>query len=300
MTDQTTDTSAKQTTKLARKWVMKMALFLVLLFGFGLYGLYDATMAYPNRGEDSASWHLHQYLAKSDEANSLTGDLGIPSGTTAAEHMADLESRLGELTQSAGGTSIRARDDAALIAKYAWLKSLSVLGRLSDERVASDLATPRETYNELNEKWTSADQPKPLASYDIPVQWLFTIIGFGGGLWMLIHILAVASKKYTWEPAALRLGVPGGATIVPGDVEVFDRRKWDKFLVFLKIKPEHPQLGGKEIKLDLYQYEPLEAWYEQMHRAARPEDFAEDDAEQAQAEQQDSAESEEETSATQS
>jgi len=59
-------------------------------------------------------------------------------------------------------------------------------------------------------------------------------------------------------------------------------------------------MGGKEIKLDLYQYEPLEAWYEQMHRAARPEDFAEDDAEQAEAEQQDSAESEEETSATQS
>lgn len=112
---------------------------------------------------------------------------------------------------------------------------------------------------------------------------------------MLLHIIAVASKKYTWEPASLRLGVPGGSSVVPADVELFDRRKWDKFLVFLKIKPEHPQLGGKEIKLDLYQYEPLEAWYEQMHRSARPEDFVEDDAELADDEQADATESEEET-----
>lgn len=95
----------------------------------------------------------------------------------------------------------------------------------------------------------------------------------------------------------MRLGVPGGASVVPADVEVFDRRKWDKFLVFLKIKPEHPQLGGKEVKLDLYQYEPLEAWYLEMHRSARPEDFAEEDAEKAEAEQAESTESEEETGA---
>jgi len=302
MTDQTPEAQNKETTKLARKWVMKMALFLVLLFGFGLYGLYDATIAYPKRGEDSASWHLHQYLAKSDEANSLTGDLGIPAGTDAAEHMNELEGRLADLTQSAGGSTVKARDDAALIARYAWLKSLAVMGRLSNERVASDLGTnPREKFTQLNQKWTSAEQPKPLASYDIPVQWLFTIIGFGGGLWMLLHIIAVASKKYTWEPAALRLGVPGGASVIPADVEVFDRRKWDKFLVFLKIKPEHPQLGGKEIKLDLYQYEPLEAWYEQMHRAARPEDFAEDDAAlaaEAQPQQSETPDSEEDTGTT--
>ena len=294
MTDQTPETTGKQTTKLARKWVMKMALFLCLLFGFGLYGLYDATIAYPNRGERSASWHLHQYLSKSIEANSPTDNLGVPAGTTAKEHLADLEGRLNELTQSAGGTSIRARDDAALLAKYAWLKSLEVVGRLSNERITSDLATPRDKFLELDQEWKSASQPKPLASYDIPVQWLFTIIGFGGGLWMLIHVLAVASKKYTWEPDTMRLGVPGGSSVVPADVEVFDRRKWDKFLVFLKIKPEHPQLGGKEIKLDLYQYEPLEAWYVQMHRAARPEDFTEEDERLAGEEQTQQAESEEE------
>lgn len=296
MTDQQSTQADRQTTKLARKWVIKMAVFMVLLVGFGLYGLYDATIAYPKRGEASASWHLHQFLSKSNEASSLTGDLGLPAGMTAAEHMNDLESRMGELSQSAAGTSTRARDDAALIAKYAWLKSLAVLGRLSDERVASDLGErPRETLAALDQTWTTTNQPKPLASYDIPVQWLFTFIGFGGGLWMFIHIVAVASKKYTWEAASMRLSVPGGASVVPGDIEVFDRRKWDKFLVFLRVKPEHPQLGGKEIKLDLYQYEPLEAWYLEMHRTARPEDFTEEDAERQAAEQTESAESEEET-----
>ena len=297
MTDQQDTQAARQTTKLARKWVTKMTIFLVLLVGFGFYGLYDATIAYPKRGEASASWHLHQYLTKSNEANSLTGELGIPAGMTAADNMKDLESRLNELSQSAAGTTPRSRDDAAQLAKYAWLKSLAVLGRLSNERVASDLGDrPRETLAALEQIWTTTSQPKPLASYDIPVQWLFTFLGFGGGLWMLIHIIAVASKKYTWEPASMRLSVPGGASVVPGDVEVFDRRKWDKFLVYLKIKSDHPQLGGKEIKLDLYQYEPLESWYLEMHRAARPEDFAEEDARLKEAEQAESAESEEETS----
>lgn len=299
MTQDTGTPDTIQTTRLARRWVRKMALFLVLLVGFGFYGLYDATIAYPNRGEKSASWHLHQYLLAADTANSLTGELGLPAGTTAQQHMDDLESRLGELSQSAAGTSMRARDDAALLAKHAWLRSLRVLGRLSDDRVARELTDrPRDRLAELSATWASDPKgPKPLAGYDLPVQWLFTFVGFGGGLWMLLHILRVASRRYTWEPAAVRLGLPGGHAVVPGDVEVFDRRKWDKFLIFLKVKAHHPQLGGKEIKLDLYQYEPLEAWYEAMHRAAYPEDFAEEDArkaaELAAAEQTPGAESEE-------
>lgn len=281
------------TSKVSRRWSMKMALFLVLLVGFGFYGLYDATIAYPDRGERSASWHLHQYLTKSDEANSLTITLGIPEGQSASEHLRDLEGRLDELAQSAAGSTVKARDDAALLAKHAWLKSLAVLGRLSSERVEKDLGvSPRETLANLNQEWTGGNQPKPLASYDIPVQWLFTVIGLGGGLWMLLHVLRVASRKYTFDPATLTLGLPGGATIVPADVEVFDRRKWDKFLVFLRVRSDHPRLGGREIKLDLYQYEPLEAWYLEMHRAARPEDFAEEDAEKAEAEEARAAETE--------
>ncbi|MEM9663257.1 MAG: hypothetical protein AAF937_13230, partial [Planctomycetota bacterium] len=48
------------------------------------------------------------------------------------------------------------------------------------------------------------------------------------------------------------------------------------------------QLGGKEIKLDLYQYSPLEDWCVEMHKHARPEDF-EDEAQDEADEQSDAA-----------
>lgn len=293
MSEEPTQPIDTQSTHLARKWIVKMAIFLVVLVGFGIYGLYDATIAYPKRGEASASWHLHQYLLKADEARLLQSDLGVPEGMTAKEHKADLESKLNELTQASAGNSFRAKEAAADIARYQWLNSLSVLGRLSADRIEADLGTrPNDTLAELKATWGNAtDQPKPLASYDIPVQWAFVVVGLGGGLIMVLHIMRTASRKYTWNASEMRLGLPGGASVVPADVEVFDRRKWDKFLVFLKIKAEHPQLGGREVKLDLYQYEPLEDWYLQMHRTSRPEDFEDEDEGEAESQDAGAAES---------
>jgi hypothetical protein len=284
MSDTSTEPKATGTleTNLARKWVIKMAVFLVVSIGFGIYGLYDATIAYPNRGEKSASWHLYTYLAQADVALILENDLTVPEGLTAAEQYEEFENQLGDLTQSAEGTSLRAKADAAKVARYYWLGSLGVLGELTNERVAEDLSgKPRDTLLELHAKWQNADRPKPLASYDIPVQWLFTFIGLGGGAIMLIHMARIASKKYTWNAEELRLGLPGGASLVPADIEVFDRRKWDKFMIFLKVNAEHKELGGKEIKLDLYQYQPLEEWYTEMHKHARPEDFEDDNADES-------------------
>ena len=282
MSDTAQETKPNETleTNLARRWVIKMVVFLIVSVGFGLYGLYDATIAYPSRGEKSASWHLYTYLDRADKARILENDLTVPDGMTAAEQYDEIESRLGDLTTTAEGTSLRAMADAAEIARYHWLGSLGVLGDLTNERVAADLSgRPRDTLATLKQRWESSDRPKPLASYDIPVQWLFTFIGLGGGAFMLIHMIRVASKKYTWNPEELRLGLPGGASLVPSDVEVFDRRKWDKFIIFLKVNADHKELGGREIKLDLYQYQPLEDWYVEMHKHARPEDFEEDEAE---------------------
>jgi len=293
MSDSSSEVQTPQAleTTLARKWVIKMVVFLVVLIGFGFYGLYDAKIAYPKRGEKSASWHLHQYLDKADKALLLENDLTVPEGTTPKEQYADIESRLGDLTRTAEGTSLRAKGDLAELARYNWLGSLGVLGKLTNERIAADLGeNPRDTFEALDEKWKkTTDKPKPLASYDIPVQWLFTFLGFGGGAIMLLHVTRIARKKYTWNPEQLRLGLPGGASLVPADVEVFDRRKWDKFLVFLKVNAEHKELGGKEVKLDLYQYQPLEEWYKAMHKHARPEDFEDEEEEQAEHAEQDEA-----------
>ena len=299
MSDSSTQTEAAGTlqTNLARKWVIKMAVFLFVSIGFGLYGLYDATIAYPNRGEKSASWHLYTYLALADEALILENDLTVPEGMTAADQYDQIESRLADLTQSSEGSSLRAKADLSQIARYNWLGSLGVLGDLTNERVASDLSGDlRAKLAELDTEWKNADRPKPLASYDIPVQWLFTFIGFALGGIMLVHAARVASKKYTWNPDELRLGLPGGASLIPADVEVFDRRKWDKFIIFLKVNADHKELGGREIKLDLYQYEPLEDWYTQMHTHARPEDFDDEDEaaeDDSPAEQGDESESQE-------
>jgi hypothetical protein len=102
------------------------------------------------------------------------------------------------------------------------------------------------------------------------VQWLFTVVGFGLGLWLTIHMLRVARKTYTFDPAELRLGPAGrGRASCRATSPSFDRRKWDKFLYFFKIKPDHQGLGGREIKLDLYQYTPLEEWGRD-HAPARP------------------------------
>jgi len=265
-----------------------MVIFWVILLGFGLYGLYDAMVAYPARGERDASYRLWKYLDASNDAHGLSLPMGLADGQDPSQVYNDLDAKLDELFASAGGSSVRAKDDAASIAKHDWFRSLKVLGRLDADRINADvnLDTAHDTYQELNTTWAAKDQPKPLAGYDIPVQWLFVFLGLGGCIWLTIHILRIASKKYSFDPDSLSLTLPGRHTITPADVEVFDRRKWDKFILFLKIKTDHKALGGREIKLDLYQYEPLEQWVVAMHEHAHPEDF---EPEQEETEESESA-----------
>ena len=272
MTDQS---PTPTTSKLSKRWIRKMVIFWVVLLGFGLYGLYDAMVAYPARGERDASYRLWKYLDASFQAHGLSLPMGVEDGQDPAKVYNELDAKLDELYASAGGASVRAKDDAAKIAKHDWFRALKVLGKLDADRINTDVAldSAKQRYDELQTLWKSKDQPKPLAGYDIPVQWIFVVVGLGGCLWLTIHILNTARKKYTFDPETLTLTIPGGHSITPGDVDVFDRRKWDKFILFLKINAEHKALGGQEIKLDLYQYEPLEQWAVAMHKHAHPEDF---------------------------
>lgn len=283
----TDTTPIAKATRISPRWFRKLGLFFLLSIGFGIYGLYDATIAYPNRGENDASYSLMSYLRAADEAHGLALPLGPPEGVSADQRRRDLNVRRQALAQTASGDGRTSRDAAAELAELRWLDALANLYRLSDERVGRDLpaepSAARELLGRLDTEWKSRAQPKPLAGYDIPVQWIFTVVGFGLGLWLALHMGRVMSRRYTWDPEPLRLGLPGGASIVPADVVEFDKRKWDKFLFFFKIRPDHPQLGGREIKLDLYQYTPLEEWAVAMHRSARPEDYAEEQAAEASA-----------------
>lgn len=261
-----------ETTTLDRRWLAKMIIFFAVLVFFGFYGLYDAIIAYPNRGFRHASYCEFQYLEAARSQGLLDRRLIIENPREEYARLRALEpSRLGEIDK----------------VRLEWLRSLSVVGALkpeftqlaveeADGTVRSD---PQARYEQLKQEWTTTqgtgkNAPKALASYDIPVQWLFVVIGFGGGAWMAGLFIAVKRIRYSWDAEKQVLHLPIGGvehTLTPADIEEFDKRKWDKYLVFLKIKPEHPTLGGREIKLDLYRYAHLETWILAMEKTAFPE-----------------------------
>jgi hypothetical protein len=243
-----------QTTTINRPWFAKMAIFFLMFAGFGLYGLYDASVSYPARGRRFADVKLYEYLKTSQQNGPLTSRVSVPNPK---EELARLKS----LTRAATPEEQ---------ARVEWLESLQVVGELRPERTT--IAEPDKRYAELQKLWASGSQPKPLAWYDIWVQWAFTALGLGGAAWLALLFLRVSRVKYRWEETTQTLTIPDGATITPADIEDFDKRKWDKYLIFLKIKPgccgAH---AGREIKLDLYRHAPLESWVLEMERTAFPD-----------------------------
>jgi len=256
--------SELQTTSPNRPWLIKMLLFVVVLIGFGIWGYYDATIKYPARGENAAEYRLLEYLEAAERAGPVTFvDLKV-------EKPQDELSRLEDAVGAGQATELEA-------ARYRWLKSLDAIGKLDAGEIEKRLTdNPREVKNALSTRWATKTQPKPLAWFDIPLQWAITFIGFGGGLLMIAHMARVMSRKYRWDAEQRRLVLPGGAEVTPAHLADVDKRKWHKYLVFLKIKPDHPSLGGQEIKLDLYQHAELEDWVLAMEREAFPERAEED------------------------
>ncbi len=251
-------------TKPNRPWLLKMTAFLIVLLGFGVYGLYDATVAYPQRGIRHASWAQFQYLeeARKEGISDTRTSIEDPSG--------DLKKLEAEGREKLSGSKA---------AKYVWLSALDVVGRLKPEFTQMpgplEKLNPTDKLAELRKLWTSTsgakNAPKALSSYDIKVQWLFVAIGMGGGVLLLLHIVRILARKYRYDPEAHHLQLPDGSTLAPSDIKEFDKRKWDKFLIYLHINPGHPKHGGKELLLDLYQHAPLESWVLEMEKIAFPD-----------------------------
>lgn len=250
---------ATHTTSLGRKWLVKMVVFTLFCFGFALYGLYDAAYAYPNRARQAAELSLFNYL------DAVT-DQGKRYAAIAPFDPAQELTRLRD-NRAAGRL---APEDAP---KLVWLEQLSILGELDAERTR--IGDPVEKFNELRPRWIKSDgtprRATALSWYDIPVQWLITIVCGALTLWLGFLFFSVASRKYRWDPQEQRLHLPDGSSLVPADIEEFDKRKWDKFLIYLKIRPGHQRHAGRELKLDLYRHHPLEDWILEMERTAFPE-----------------------------
>ena len=235
------------TSSIHRPWLIKMVIGVVVVIAFGLWGLYDAMVAYPALGKASAEHAQWKYLqvAKSN---------GQISGTT---EIADPEKTFAEVSAKAPRTDLEQ-------AQYVWLLALSRLGHLKPEYTRID--SPNSRLDELTQKWNTSDQPKALEAFDMPLQWGIVIGGFGFGVWFLWNIVASSAKRYTWEPATATLTLPGGRRVAPSDLADVDKRNWHKYFCSLVFTD-----GSAPVDLDVLKYTGLEEWVLTMERIRFPE-----------------------------
>lgn len=251
--------AAEQSTRLNRPWVVKMVIFLVVFAVLGVWGLRDAIVAYPQRGLHYASFKQYEYLEAASNNHQLD------SRASVAEPVQELD-RLRKLDRVKYGPLDGPKLD--------WLEALETVGQLKPERTR--MSEPDKTYAALKQQWTTSgggpvQAPKKLSKLDIAVQWVIAAVGIGGALWFLVLFAGVARVRYRWDEGTRTLHLPDGNTLTPSDIEEFDKRKWDKYLIFLKVRGTHATLGGRELKLDLYRYSPLETWVLDMEKTAFPD-----------------------------
>ncbi|MEM1165577.1 MAG: hypothetical protein AAGI30_04730 [Planctomycetota bacterium] len=268
-------------------WNVKFVGFLIVAIGLGIWGLADAVLIYPKRGQADVAYKLWQYLEQASEV-----------GRVNLAGVADPQARRLELQAQTEMTDLERielmwLDAIAMLQGSGFSRDLSgitannqVLGpitasdviesqpsldgaaprlSLNHEAVAArtDLADPRSMLTQLKAYWDTHTQPKPLSSYDIPSQWLFVLGGVLGIAWLLPRVISVNTTTYRYDPESKTLSMPGGATLTADEIVDVDGRKWDKFFLFVK-RRDSPD----EIKFDLYRWIPLEEWLAEMTRAA--------------------------------
>eukprot|EP00913_Durusdinium_trenchii_P005797 g5409.t1 len=234
---------------LNRPWVLKMLIFILVVLGFGSWGYYDAAVVYPARGEKYADWAQWQYLqasvlADQEEFGWTLNNASVTDPVAELEHLSSEEESARNQEAFANPDSRSHRRATAKIARLRWLEGLKLIGRLKPEHTT--IENPRQRIESLQSTWASSTQPKPLHGLDIPMQWGIMVICYLVGAYLIVLFLRVAVKKYSWDPDQQRLTLPGGASLVPSDLAEIDKRKWDKFIVFLKVREGHEQLGGQE------------------------------------------------------
>ena len=266
-------------TVLNRTWLIKVVVMMVALFAFGSWGLYDAIEAYPQRGERYAAYAQYEYLLAAREADE-NEEPGVLRREASVEdpvaELAELRSVQNELrTEASAEGGPRYYRASMELQRLEWLTALSRIGAVLPERTAMD--APRQTLAELEERWKAETPPSPLAVYDIPSQWAIMVVCYGFGAYLVFLFVTVSSKSYRWDPEVQRLTFPDGSSIVPADLEEVDKRKWDKFIVYLKVKSGHDRLGGQAVKVDTYRYALLEDWILDMEQTAFGSEEQDDD-----------------------
>jgi len=274
------------TSKVSRKWTIRMVVISIVLIAFGLWGLWDAVRVYPARGALAAEWLEFQFLEEFSRSRPpLDTRAGVADPAAEREKLSRLMQEKGQLPPV----------DEAMVR---WLDALRLIGKDDGPRAT---AIPRDDFRGgdgsavtdararlefLRAKFTTATgervtAPSPLSPWDIPVQWLIMALGVGIGGYVALLIFRVKSRVFRFDPESRTLTLPGGATISPGDIEDLDKRKWHKFYVSMVVKKDHPTLAGQAVELDLLRFEPVEAWVLEMEKAAFPDRAAQDAGEPA-------------------
>ncbi len=254
------------------KWTIKLSIITFFVIGFGALGLYDAVIKYPERGQRYADWAKMQYLdaakaAGSEEFGLFERKSSIPDPVAEFKQLSDPDRRQQNLVDAANQSSPNQLRSTMRNARYDWLKGLKTIGQLTPENTIIEF--PNDELTALKARWGSTSSiPRPLKGYDIPSQWAIMVVCWAIGLWMLLNIIKVIGQKYSWDAKSMTLTIPGSISITPQNLEEVDKRKWDKFIVFLKLNDSHPTHAGKEIKVDTYQHALVEDWILAMEAKA--------------------------------
>lgn len=281
---QTSDGSLLRT-RLNRPWLIRIIGLLIGTAALSTWFALDAWVIYPKRGEKAIAFAELAYLQEAQNAN-LT-----PAAVDVLEPDAELAS-LNQLSKTPGG-SLKAVETQ----RQVWLTQLSRLHALSaiaernaQARQAWDAGAaapagpltvfqdPRTRLATLSSELANASAPKPLSSFDMPTQYIGLALSLGGFILLLIFFLRIRSQSYTYEPGTMTLTLPDGFSFTPSQIETVDKRKWDKFIVFLTLAGE-----SAERKIDLFRHAPLEDWIlamEKQHPNYDPDDDMNDDGDE--------------------
>ena len=255
------------------RWIFKLGVIALIVFAVGVWGYVDATVVYPNRGNKFADWAKWQYLDQAKKAD--REDFGIFLRDVSVTNPGEELARLSEDEQNSRNSqdannpsSSRTLRASMQLARKQWLEGLKVIGDLDPEN--TQIESPQRTLDDLNQKWSAAAAPKPLSGLDLLTQWLIMGVCWTVALFMLVHMIRVRGRRYAWDPESMAMTLPSGAKITPDDLDEVDKRKWDKFIVFLRIKGAHADLGGQEVSVDTYQHLRVEDWILAMEAKAFP------------------------------
>lgn len=243
------------------KWLRKIVIFGLVALGFGCWALYDVLITNPRRGAEDVEYKLLVYLQSASAASRLTD-----RDTTVADPGAELAALKADLDthrKNAAGTDADARTARFLAARHDWLEAHKHAWTLKPE--STTLTGVAEKLKDLDTRWKGLEAPKPLGAYDIPLEFVWLVAGFGLAGYMALLIVQVSRKSYTYDREKKALTIPGGRVISLLDCADFDRRRWHKLFISIVLT------DGTSMEFDLYRFKWLEEFIVDMEYTKFPD-----------------------------